>query len=275
MKMTWNSLPQKSDLTTDQVRDVFSRILHEMGLTVNSLKVGIKRAVVQAEVQFDDKRNVALNYDDYWLNTLAEDEVTAVLSHESCHIATIPDSRIVTFGPTPDLVAAFIEIFDEYLVHTEFARRFRGTRTFDAFSEYKTRDFWSYENILKGVREGLTNPARGLFSILNDAIYFPIVGDRRFVEWCDKNNLRKLPQFLDWLLHDFRLIENLKLERMKAMEIIALEGILSLSVSGQILLTSGDILFVDSAPEAEDALSQKTIELADIWRNRRTGAAVK
>ena len=268
----WKSLPQESNLTTPQVRDIFSHIMNEMGLTINSLRVGVSRARIQAEVLFDAQRNVTLNYDDYYFNTLTEDEIKAILTHESCHIATLPDSRIL--APTPDSPhAAFIEIFDEYLVHNEFARRFTGTKRFDVYKDFKTRDLQNYETILTLARAEQMDIMKALYTILNDAVYFPIVGDHRFAEWCHKKKLTDLPRFLDWLIEDFKFIENLKLNRMETMESLSIEGILSSTVNYYLLLgdsSRDNSLFTPTAEVIEEICSRKSkTPLIEVWRDRR------
>ena len=111
-----------------------------MRLDASSLKVRVRRVGILADVSFDLNRNVTLTYSDCYFNTPTEDEIKATLTHESCHIATLPDSTILaSAADSPE--AAFIDIFREYLAHREFARKFTGTKTFDAFKNLKTRDF--------------------------------------------------------------------------------------------------------------------------------------
>ena len=203
------SRPQKSNLSIDQVRGVFSQILEEMSLPINSLKVGMKRARIQAEVLFDEKRNVELNYNGDYFRTLSVDEIRATLSHEACHIATLPHSGVIVVGSTDfvqSMQVTFIELYDEFIAHKEFARRFRGTETFGLYDKLKDRDFNNYTIILKSARAGLMDPAIALFTTLNDAIYFPVIEDTRFLKWCQSNGLVKASKFLDWLVDDFRFI---------------------------------------------------------------------
>lgn len=271
------SRPQKSNLSTDRIRDVFSQILVGMGLPISSLKVNVKRGI-QAEVLFDEKRNVELSYDDNYLRTLSEDEIRASLSHEACHIATLPHSGVIVLGTTGSVQLAdslqsmqvsFIELYDEFLAHWDFARRFRGSATFDLYDRLKNRDFRNYSIILNSARTGLIDPANALFTILNDAIYFPVIGDSRFLKWCKSNTVEKASDFLDWLLDDFRFIECLNLERANTMRVVLQEGVLSVGVDPWTLLTEDKIVFASSAPEAESMLSQENKDLAGRWQERR------
>jgi hypothetical protein len=278
VKNIFASRPQKSSLSTGQVRVLFSQILEGMGLAVSSLKVEMKRARIQAEVLFDEKRNVELNYDDDYFRTLSEDEIRATLSHEACHIATLPHSEVIVVGntgsvrlsdPFQSMQISFIELYDEFLAHKEFARRFRGTDTFSLYDKIKDRDFNNYTIILKSARTGLMDAANAILTILNDAVYFPVIGDSRFLKWCQSNGLAKASGFLDWLLDDFRFIEGLNLDRAETMRTVVQEGVLSLGVEPSILLTQNRIAFASSAPEAESMLSQKNKDLAERWRERR------
>jgi hypothetical protein len=238
----------------------------------------MKRARIRAEVLFDEKRNVELNYDDDYFRTLSQDEISATLSHEACHIATLPHSGVIVVGntdsvqlsdPFQSMQISFIELYDEFLAHKEFARRFRGTDTFSLYDKIKDRDFNNYTIILKSARSGLMDAANAIITILNDAVYFPVVGDSRFLKWCQSNGLAKASGFLDWLLDDFRFIEGLNLDRAETMRTVVQEGILSLGVEASILLTQNRIAFASSAPEAESMLSQKNKDLAERWRERR------
>jgi len=267
------SYPQKSNLSLNEIKETFVQVLQEMGLSVNSLKVDLKRASILSAVVFDEKRNVELYYDDNYFRTLTKDQITAELSHEACHIATLPHSGVLFAGGASDFVQsfqiAFIELFDEFLAHKEFARRFRGTKMFDLYQELKGRDFENYGIILKMARSGQMDPVKALFTILNDAIYFPIVEDARFLKWCKDNELQKTSEFLDWLIEDFRFIEGLNLNRMDTMEMLHQAGGLSLGAHPAALLNLDKIIFADSAPMAEDMISKKNRHLAESWRKRR------
>lgn len=248
-----------------------------MGLPISSLKLGVKRRV-QAEVVFDGQRNVELNYDDNYFRTLSEGEIRATLSHEACHIATVPDSNVIIMAntasvqlsdPFQSMQIAFIELYDEFLAHKEFARRFRGTDMFSLYDKIKDKDFNNYTIILKSARAGLMDPANAILTILNDAVYFPIIGDSRFLKWCQSNRLLSGSLFLEWLVDDYRFIEGLRLNRAETMRTVVQEGVLSLGVDAPIMLAQDRIVFVSSAPEAESIMETKNRDLAGRWRKRR------
>lgn len=278
VKNIFASRPQKSNLSTGQVRVLFSQILEGMGLTVSSLKVEMKRARIQAEVLFDEKRNVELNYDDDYLRTLSQDEIKSTLSHEACHIATLPHSKVIVVAntdsvqlsdPFQSMQISFIELYDEFLAHKEFARRFRGTDTFSLYDKIKDRDFNNYTIILKSARAGLMDAANAIITILNDAVYFPMIGDSRFLKWCKNSGLLSASLFLDWLVEDFRFIEGLNLDRAETMRTVVQEGVLSLGVDAATMLTQDRMVFASSAPEAESMMETKNRDLAGRWRERR------
>jgi hypothetical protein len=271
------SRSQKSNLSPDQVGEIFGQILKEMGLPINSLKIDVKRRI-QAEVLFDERRNVELNYDDNYFRTLSEDEIRATLSHEACHIATLPDSNVIVMSSTGSLQLSdpfqsmqmsFIELYDEFLAHKEFARRFRGTDTFTLYDRIKDGDFNNYSIILKTARSGLADATNAIILILNDAVYFPLIGDSRFLKWCQDNGLLSVALFLDWLVEDFRFIEGLNLDRMETMRTVVQEGVLSLGVDAAVMLAQDRVVFASSAPEAESTMETRNRDLAVRWRERR------
>ncbi len=276
-KKIMESRPQKSNLSSEQVRGVFEQILNEMELPISSLKIGLKTRV-QAEVEFDENRNVELFYDDNYFRTLDEGEIKATLSHEACHIATLPDSRVVVVAntssyqsndPFQSMQVSFIEFYDEFLAHKEFARRFRGSETFALYDQIKDRDFQNYNSILKAARLGLMDATNAIITILNDAVYFPVIGDSRFQKWCEDSGLLSASAFLDWLLEDFRFIAGLNLDRMRTMSTVVQEGVLTLGVDVQMMLAEDAIAFLESAPEAEARMEAKNGDLAARWRERR------
>jgi hypothetical protein len=249
-----------------------------MGLQPTTLKVGVRRAIIQAEVLFDANRNVSLNYDDNYLGTLSEDEIRAMLAHEGCHVATLPDTKILV--PSVDSPQAlFIDIFDEWLGYSEFNRRFARTKTFDVFKDMKTRDFPNYDLIVTMAQAGRMTIDRALFAILNDAIYFPTVGDRRFADWCNQKKLPRLLQFIDWIIEDFKFINKLELTRMQTMELLHTEAGLASTVNYYLLLgnySGGNSLFAPAADVIVEILSKKSkTPLIEVWKNRKADAAGK
>jgi hypothetical protein len=164
---------------------------------------------------------------------------------------------------------SFIELYDEFLAHKEFARRFRGTETFSLYDRIKDRDFNNYTIILKSARAGLMDATNAIITILNDAVYFPVIDDARFLKWCQGNGLLSGSLFLDWLIDDYKFIEGLNLDRADTMRTIVQEGILSLGVDARIMLAQDRVVFASSAPEAENMMETKNRDLAVRWRKRR------
>lgn len=110
-------------------------------------------------VYFPNHENVCLNYCDYYLNTLSIEEIKALLSHEACHISTLADSRLPYDTEASDFVNWFnqtvCEIYDEWLAHKEFFRRFQQAKCFELYRSIKMGEFESYERILEQSQEPL------------------------------------------------------------------------------------------------------------------------
>src|SRR5712691_8993570 len=62
----FEKLPQKSNLSSGDVEKTFLGILERMGLKINSLVVGVRRAETLVQVSFNAARDVRLDYDDYF-----------------------------------------------------------------------------------------------------------------------------------------------------------------------------------------------------------------
>ena len=265
------SRPQKSDLPPEQVRETFQNVLSDMGLHTKSLKVQVKRATTLAEVLFDEERNVELNYDDNYFRTLSKEEVEAMLSHEACHIVTLPHAGIQVVESSPEIMEmqiSFVELYDEFLAHEEFYRRFRGKSILETYRNIKISEFRSYEKILTMSWAGMPS-TKALYTILNDAVFFPTIEDASFHEWCDKNHVHNIGVFLNWLLEDFKYIGSLHLDRLVTMELVILSGVLSVGVDADALLKRDRIVFLESAEGCEQMALTKNSHLAGLWQERR------
>jgi hypothetical protein len=245
-----------------------------MGLHTKSLKAQVKRATTLAEVFFDEQRNVELNYDDNYFRTLSKEEVEAMLSHEACHILTLPHAGIQVVESPPEIMEmqiSFVELYDEFLAHEEFDRRFRGKNLFETYRNIKISEFRSYETVLTMSSAGMPS-TKALYTILNDAVFFPTIEDASFHKWCDKNHVHNIGVFLDWLLEDFKYIESLHLDRLVTMETVILSGALSMGVDADALLKRDRIVFLESALGCEQMVSKKNGHLAELWQQRRLKA---
>lgn len=91
-----------------------------------------------------------------------------------------------------------------------------------------------------------------VYSILNDAIFFSVIGDTSFANWADKNDFSASIKLLDWLIEDFRYVESLKLDfesRSKKLRSICK---FALGVDTEILVTANRIRFAEPPGNMRD-----------------------
>jgi len=271
-KEFFSALPQKSNPSYAWVKALFLQILKEMGLTITTLETIVRRGTTQAQVTFDETRNVKLEYDDNWLRTLDEEEIRAVLSHEACHIAVLPYTTYNLKMGSQSFVQwqmIFIDLYDEFLAHEEFRRRFGGSKIVEAYANVRTREFTSLDNVLRLSKLGAMDEGHALFLILNDAIFFPILGRPEFLQWCKANGLNNTYSFLNLLIEDFNYVESLRLSRVETMDRVVLAAGLWTGVDARSLLKEDKIVFLPSAQKAEDLVREKDPPLTESWLQRR------
>ncbi len=202
--------PTRSNVSQSWVEKAFRQILNEIDVSVNSLQVIVTDARLQAQVSFDQTKHVKLEYRSEYFRTLTEDEIVSVLSHEACHVAVLPHTMY--FPGPPDFVdwqTTFVDIYDEFLAHEEFYSRYKDSPRLPTYARIKIGEFANYHKILQTVREGLVNPQFGLFNILNDATFFPIVRSPAVFEWCATNKASMTEQVLQWILEDCQYVKSL------------------------------------------------------------------
>jgi len=215
---------------------------------------------------------VKLEYDDNWLRTLDEEEIRAVLSHEACHIAVLPSTTYYLKMGSESFVQwqkIFIDLYDEFLAHEEFRRRFGGSKIVDDDANVRTREFTSLDNVLRLSNSGTMDEGQALFFILNDAIFFPILGLSDFSQWCKAHELNNTYFYLNWLIEDFKYIESLRLNRVGTMDRVVLAAGLWTGVDARALLKEDKIVFLPSAQKAEDLVREKDAPLTESWLQRR------
>jgi hypothetical protein len=273
-RLRFESREQKSHLTQSEVLHVFGEIVQEMALRIQHVEPKIDCAgQSQAMVRFREDGVAQLLYCDYYLNTLSKPEIRAVLSHEACHVATVPSSRV----PYDDEASRFVnwfnrtlyEIYLEWLAHQEFLQRFRQDVRFELYRSIKIADFDSYGEIVGLVRAGLLPAVEGLYTILNDAIFFPIIGDKSFEEWAAANDLSESVKLLEWLVEDFRYVESLNLDLLKRFIKFRNISIFSLKVESDSLMSANRIRFANPPPSMrDDAKLDIDPVIEKNWRER-------
>ncbi len=260
----------RSNVSQNWVDKTFRQILDEMSVSVNSVEVVVDSSELEAQVSFDQTRHVKLEYRNRFFRTLTEDEIVSVLSHEACHVAILPHT--LYFGGPSDFVdwqSTFIDIFDEFLAHEEFYSRFKDTPTLSAYIRVKTMEIANYTRILQTVQSGLISPQFGLFRILNDAIFFPIVRSHAFFQWCASNKVSNTNQVLEWILEDCRHVKSLSLSREDAMRAVIEIARFWAGVNARSLLLLDEISLLETIREAEEDVRIRYPEIVEKWRSRR------
>ena len=214
-----------------------------------------------------------LYYCDYYLDTFSVDDVTALLTHEVCHIATFPSSRSLYFTEAPQIVIWFDQqlrnIYCEWLAHNEFLRRFGKTERFERYRMIKIAEFESYDVILERTRGAIQSAIEGLCTIFYDAVFFPAVGDDAFAKWADSNDLSASLKLLGWILEDFQYVRSLKLNRSDVFIKLRNIGKFCLSVDMDDVMSANRIRFVNPPPSLrDDALIDVDSKIDDNWKER-------
>jgi hypothetical protein len=224
-------------------------------------------------VTFRENESVNLYYCDYYLNTLSKDEVRAVLSHEACHIATLPSSRLPYDTEASEYVNSFNralwEIYCEWLAHREFVHRFRQDNRLGAYRSIKIAEFEAYAGLVEQSRARPQFAARDLYTILNDAVFFPVVGDDAFMNWAANNDLSELVKLLNWLVEDFQYVESLKLGWDEAVHKLRNIGQFCVNIDADSLMSENTLRFV-KPPASKRDYTKLTIDstIEGNWKRR-------
>ena len=273
-RLIFESREQKSHLTQSEVLHVFDEIVQEMALRIQHAEPKIDCAgEKQVMVRFREDGVAQLTYCDYYLNTLSKPEIQAVLSHEACHVASVPSSRVPYDVEASQFVNWFnrmlYEIYLEWLAHQEFLRRFRQDVRFESFRSIKIAEFDYYGEIVGRVRVGLLPAVEGLYTILNDAIFFPVIGDKSFEEWAAANDLSESVRFLEWLIEDFRYVESLNLDLLKRFIKFRNISVFSLKVESDSLMSANRIRFANPPLSMRDDVKLDIDPIIEKnWRER-------
>jgi len=173
-------------------------------------------------------------------------------------------------GP-PDFVdwqTTFVDIYDEFLAHEEFYSRYKDSPRLPTYARIKIGEFANYHKILQTVREGLVNPQFGLFNILNDATFFPIVRSPAVFEWCATNKASMTEQVLQWILEDCQYVKSLGRSREDTVLAVIEIARFWAGVDARSLLALDEISLVRNV-QAEEEVRTRHPEIAEKWRSRR------
>jgi len=279
--------PIKSNLSEKEIRSKFEKSLADVATTYNSLKLEPTQNPQTIEVTIGNQRNLSLQYNSHFLKTLTEDDINAILLHEACHVATLPNSQL----SVPDtgnidqtrFMVDYLESYDEYLAHVFLMSKFKQDKRFEGVKSLQIDLFKDIETMINsnrtlyyaGDRKGLQiNPfmiLRSLHSIAYDALFFYITKDDSFLKWCNENNLEALYIFINWIFEDFEHLRNLGLTLKKTHDKLITSGVLSWSVNPIKLIVMNQIEFAETSKSLHEEMMQKgqDIDLVAIWENRR------
>jgi len=274
------SRPQKSAFSKDKLREKFIQALNELKAEYSSLKLSQTDEPLLFEVVFEDeKKDLILKFNELVLNTLSDNEIEVMLLHEGFHVITLTS----TYQMIPDvglkeqeyLVMEYLQAYDEYRAHIEFVNKYKEDNRFEAFIQFQKSRFSNFEIILskhKIFRE--TNSWKlfhELYSIYYDSVFFLIINDDSFNNWCIENNVKAIYQFFNWIYQDFNYIKNIGLTYKEEREWIIQSGVLSWSVNPFEIIYNNRLIFAETTKKMHEDLIKREhyIPLVKAWENRR------
>src|SRR3972149_7562786 len=114
---------QKSNLTDDEIKDLFVNSLQELDVQFN--KITINNTINEGvfDIKVDASRNITLGYFPAIASTFDKDEIDAMLKHETCHFVTIPTSTEIMVPQAQPAMVEFLstitECYDEFTANLE------------------------------------------------------------------------------------------------------------------------------------------------------------
>ena len=158
------------------------------------------------------------------------------------------------------------------MAEKELFARFQGTELLDTYRMIKIRELETYESLLEQSRAHLALTRDAVYSILNDAVFFPATGNDSFAIWADKNDFSSIVQLLKWLIQDFQYVESLKLDLDGVFSKINEICISIARIDLDVLVTGNKLTFVDPAgikqyietAEIDSEIKKNWIEHMDI-----------
>jgi hypothetical protein len=184
-------------------------------------------------IKWDERNNFKLAYTRL-IQKLKYQEVKSILKHEICHFLSIGTTKIHTIRAAKEYVK-YVMIFREYLAHVEFIKRFGFDKWLTSFHR---KNLKYYEVILKKARSvkklsSVEDHQRLLsffFSILYDAIYFFVINDDSFEDWCQRRALSNLHQVYQWIYEDMKYFKELKISQEEKEKLVQEAAIFPISL---------------------------------------------
>lgn len=281
-----SKMPVRSKLTEQQIRSRFEKALADVATDYKSLKLEPTK-LEPIEVVIDRERSLTLKYNPLFLVTQTEEAIDALLLHEACHVATLPNSliKVPDIGSKDQMMflANYITNYDECLAHASFIKNFKNDKRYESLRKRQIELFHNFETIINSMKTLVTvSIERGLpinqFKVLEqlhniayDALFFYVAEDDSFLEWCKRHVLEKLYVFIGWLFIDFEHITNLGLSYEETRKKLIPSGVLSMSVNPTRLLIAGEIEFAGTTRNLHKDMIQKNrdTDLVKLWEKRR------
>ena len=280
-------MPVRSNLYEEQIHSKFEKSLADVATKYKSLKLEPTEEPETIEVFIDEQRNLTLKYNPLFLRTKTEEVIDALLLHEACHVATLPDSllRVPDTGNKDQVMfmADYLTNYDEYLAHAEFVNKFKQDKRYEDLKQRHIGLFENFETIIDSTRTILNiGTAKGLqinpykvlqqlHSIAYDALFFYVAEDDSFMKWCKEHGFEELHVFIGWQFEDFEHIRNLGLTREGTRKKVTTSGVLSWSVNPIKLMIQGKIEFAETTKSLHEEMIQRgqDTDLVELWEKRR------
>ena len=258
------------------LRRDFPRLL--AALDIRNQSVSIRRddtSGTLASMSFDDD-SITLIYTRALLAQLrTRKELEAVLKHEICHVLTAPSSAIeAVVYPVPEATLArveYVDIYREYLAHREFCSRFPEDK--EVFIAYGKRVF-DVDSLLQEVREACDRADDvvrpfvffgGIFRAYYDAVYFHLVDDATFSNWCRKTGWQVLYETFLCAIGDMAHIDARDAAYASKIQLVGESFQLFFNVSINDLVSSNRIVLLKDPAKIADSLDS---ELVALWQAR-------
>lgn len=282
-----SEMPVRSKVTKEQIRSKFKKSLEDVATKYKSLKLEPISGPKTIEVIIDEQRNLTLKYNPLFLRTKTEEVIDALLLHEACHVATLPNSliKVPDTGNTEQIMfmANYVTNYDEYLAHAYFVNKFRRDKRYESLKQRHIGLFDNFETIINSIKTLVgVGTARGgqinMFKILEqlhniayDALFFYVAKDNSLLKWCREHRLEALYVFINWLFDDFEHIRNLGLPYDETRKKLIPSGALSMSVNPLKLMIEGKIEFADTTKRLHKDMLRRgqDIDLVELWEKRR------
>jgi hypothetical protein len=202
-------------------------------------------------------------------------ELQLFLKHEICHLFTCPTYKIPIIdsscATTTTANLEYVDIFREYLADKEFNERYPNEK---AYLNQKKKIFKGDKLLsdLQKFLKGDANQPEGpfvlfgyLFRIFYDCVYFHIVGDYYFQEWCFSRGVQSWYKFFLYIMDDMQLISARQINYEDKLKLVLDSFMLAVTINLQDLLLKNEISTIMQPEELETI----DYEIKSLWKSRQ------